>query len=241
MNIITAIKDEVLVPIHPAGWPFIALFALVTFGISVLWQPFAIIGVPLTVWCVYFFRNPPRTLPLDSDLVIAPADGRVLSTDIAPLPEELSELTGEYRCIAIFMNVFDVHVNRSPINAIISAKRYIPGAFVNASLDKASHDNERMALILDAEDQSGLRIGVVQIAGLVARRIVCEREIRDRLSAGQVFGLIRFGSRVDVWIPKEYDALVYPGQRTIAGETVLADLKPAGKARRAAKRASTKS
>ncbi|MGB0207194.1 MAG: phosphatidylserine decarboxylase [Candidatus Puniceispirillaceae bacterium] len=241
MNIVTAIKEEMLVPIHPAGWPFIALFALVTLGISFgLWAPFAIIGVPLTLWCVYFFRNPPRTLPLEPELVIAPADGRVLSTDVAPLPHELSSLKGEYRCIAIFMNVFDVHVNRSPINATITEKHYIPGAYVNASLDKASHDNERMALILDAEDQKGLRIGVVQIAGLVARRIICERDEKDRLSAGQVFGIIRFGSRVDVWIPKAFDALVYPGQRTIAGETVIADLKPAPKARRAAKSSKTR-
>ena len=167
-------------------------------------------------------------MPLEPELVIAPADGRVLSTDVAPLPDELSSLKGEYRCIAIFMNVFDVHVNRSPINATITEKHYIPGAYVNASLDKASHDNERMALILDAEDQKGLRIGVVQIAGLVARRIICERDEKDRLSAGQVFGIIRFGSRVDVWIPA-FDALVYPGQRTIAGETVIADLKPAPK------------
>ncbi len=240
MNIVTAIKEEMLVPIHPAGWPFIALFALVTFGISYFLFPlFAIIGVPLTLWCVYFFRNPPRVLPLDAELVIAPADGRVLSTDVAPLPAELSSLEGEYRCIAIFMNVFDVHVNRSPVNGIISAKTYIPGAFVNASLDKASHDNERMALVLDVEDKPSLKIGVVQIAGLVARRILCERDEKDRLSAGQVFGLIRFGSRVDVWIPKEYDALVYPGQRTLAGETVIADLRQA-KPRRAAKSSKTK-
>jgi phosphatidylserine decarboxylase len=240
MNIVTAIKEEMLVPIHPAGWPFIALFALVTFGISYFLFPlFAIIGVPFTLWCVYFFRNPPRVLPLDAELVIAPADGRVLSTDVAPLPAELSSLEGEYRCIAIFMNVFDVHVNRSPVNGIISAKTYIPGAFVNASLDKASHDNERMALVLDVEDKPSLKIGVVQIAGLVARRILCERDEKDRLSAGQVFGLIRFGSRVDVWIPKEYDALVYPGQRTLAGETVIADLRQA-KPRRAAKSSKTK-
>ena len=240
MNIVTAIKEEMLVPIHPAGWPFIALFALVTFGISYFLFPlFAIIGVPLTLWCVYFFRNPPRVLPLDAELVIAPADGRVLSTDVVPLPAELSSLEGEYRCIAIFMNVFDVHVNRSPVNGIISAKTYIPGAFVNASLDKASHDNERMALVLDVEDKPSLKIGVVQIAGLVARRILCERDEKDRLSAGQVFGLIRFGSRVDVWIPKEYDALVYPGQRTLAGETVIADLRQA-KPRRAAKSSKTK-
>jgi len=225
MNIVTAIKEEMLVPIHPAGWPFIALFALVTLGISFgLWAPFAIIGVPLTLWCVYFFRNPPRTLPLEPELVIAPADGRVLSTDVAPLPDELSSLKGEYRCIAIFMNVFDVHVNRSPIAGTITNKIYHEGQFVNASLDKASTENERLALTLEVDGPRKVSIAVVQIAGLVARRIICQSAVGDRLNVGQIFGLIRFGSRVDVWMPHDTNVLVLPGQRCIAGETVIADL-----------------
>ncbi len=239
MNIFTAIQEEVLVPIHPAGWPFIGLFAVITVLLSFVWEPFAWVGVPLTIWCVYFFRNPPRTHPQDPDLLISPADGRVLGTEIAPLPDELSALKGEYRCISIFMNVFDVHVNRSPIAGSITAKTYIPGKFVNASLDKASSDNERMALVMEVADKP-ISIGVVQIAGLVARRILCDRDEGDKLMQGQVFGLIRFGSRVDVWVPAEYEPLVYAGQRTLAGETVLCDLKSSPSRRRSAKTAHTR-
>lgn len=239
MNIFKAIHEEVLVPIHPAGWPFIGLFAVVTVALGFVWPPSTWIGVPLSLWCVYFFRNPPRIHPDDPDLLISPADGRVLGTGIAELPEELSDLQGEYRCISIFMNVFDVHVNRSPAAGTITKKTYIPGKFVNASLDKASSDNERLALCLELANKK-VNVGVVQIAGLVARRILCDREEGDKLATGQVFGLIRFGSRVDVWVPAEYEPLVYAGQRTLAGETVLCDLKKAQSRRRSAKSARTR-
>lgn len=228
-----------LVPIHPAGWPFISLFAVVSVGATLFWAPLAWVGVPLTLWCVYFFRNPERTHPDDPELLIAPADGRVLSTGIAPLPDELSDLEGEYRCISIFMNVFDVHVNRSPVAGEITAKTYIPGKFVNASLDKANRDNERLALIISPQDKP-YKIGVVQIAGLVARRILCDYDVGDTLSAAQIFGLIRFGSRVDVWVPSDIEPLVYPHQRTLAGETVLCDLKPKTARRRNAPKAKTR-
>ena len=213
-----------LVPIHRAGWPFIALFAAITVIIGLAFEPFFWLGVPATLWCVYFFRNPLRVTPSDPLAVIAPADGRVLSVGEAELPPELNLPDGRWRCISIFMNVFDVHVNRSPISGEVADTRYVKGAFVNASLDKANIDNERLALVLNTHNNSVPQIGCVQIAGLVARRILCDVDIGDRLNAGQVYGLIRFGSRVDVWLPLSAEPLVLVGQRTLAGETVLAKL-----------------
>lgn len=224
MNIYRAIKEEMLVPIHRAGWPFIALFAAITVIIGLAFEPFFWLGVPATLWCVYFFRNPLRVTPSDPLAVIAPADGRVLSVGEAELPPELNLPDGRWRCISIFMNVFDVHVNRSPISGEVADTRYVKGAFVNASLDKANIDNERLALVLNTHNNSVPQIGCVQIAGLVARRILCDVDIGDRLNAGQVYGLIRFGSRVDVWLPLSAEPLVLVGQRTLAGETVLAKL-----------------
>jgi phosphatidylserine decarboxylase len=224
MNIYRAIKEEMLVPIHRAGWPFIALFAAITVIIGLAFEPFFWLGVPATLWCVYFFRNPLRVTPSDPLAVIAPADGRVLSVGEAELPSELNLPDGRWRCISIFMNVFDVHVNRSPISGEVADSHYVKGAFVNASLDKANIDNERLALILNTRNNSVPQIGCVQIAGLVARRILCDVDIGDRLNAGQVYGLIRFGSRVDVWLPLSAEPLVLVGQRTLAGETVLAKL-----------------
>lgn len=224
MNIYRAIKEEMLVPIHRAGWPFIALFAAITVVIGLAFEPFFWLGVPATLWCVYFFRNPLRVTPLDPLAVIAPADGRVLSVGEAELPPELNLPQGRWRCISIFMNVFDVHVNRSPIAAEVADSNYVKGAFVNASLDKANVDNERLALVLNTNNSSVPQIGCVQIAGLVARRILCDVDIGDKLGAGQVYGLIRFGSRVDVWLPLSAEPLVLAGQRTLAGETVLAKL-----------------
>jgi phosphatidylserine decarboxylase len=140
------------------------------------------------------------------------------------LPPELDLPEGRWRCISIFMNVFDVHVNRSPIAGRVADSHYVKGAFVNASLDKANIDNERLAISLETDHASVPKIGCVQIAGLVARRILCDVDVGDKLAAGQVYGLIRFGSRVDIWLPASIDALVLPGQRTLAGETVLAKL-----------------
>ena len=245
MNIYRAIKEEMLVPIHPAGWPFIMLFAAITVIIGLAFEPFFWVGVPASLWCVYFFRNPPRVTPSDSLAVIAPADGRVLSVDEADLPPELNLPEGRWRCISIFMNVFDVHVNRSPIAGEVADSHYVKGAFVNASLDKANIDNERLALMLTTQNDAVPKIGVVQIAGLVARRILCDVDIGDRLRAGQVYGLIRFGSRVDIWVPVSVEPMVLVGQRTLAGETLLAKL-PAMKtpkkaqAKTATKKAATK-
>ncbi len=214
---------SIFVPIHKEGYRFIAIFA----GLSLLmfwWLPdlFGWIGVILTLWCVYFFRDPERVTPIGDGLIISPADGVVSMIETVAVPPELALDDEEAVRISVFMNVFDVHVNRSPVNGKIKKITYIPGKFVNAELDKASEHNERQALSVETDD--GVKIGFVQIAGLVARRIVKFVNEGDQLLAGQRFGLIRFGSRVDVYLPKGHQALVCVGQKAIAGETVLADI-----------------
>ncbi len=222
MNIFKSFRDEVLVPIHPAGWPLIFLFILMSAVISYFWTAFVLPGTLLSLWCVYFFRNPKRTTPITDHLVISPADGRILSTGVIPLPEDLDLPAGEWRRISIFMNVFDVHVNRSPVAGRVVATAYHKGTFLNASLDKASERNERQNMVV--EMASGQKIGVVQIAGLVARRILLEAAVGDHLNIGQQYGIIRFGSRVDVWLPAATPINVLVGQTAIAGETIIADL-----------------
>ena len=225
MSVINSLSS-VLVPIHREGYRFIAIFAAAT--LLLFWLhlgPLAWIGVVLTLWCAYFFRDPERVTPLREGLVIPPADGRVGAIEDVIPPVELDMAREPVTRISVFMNVFDVHVNRSPLDGAIRHITYVPGLFLNADLDKASLDNERQALTL--ERGNGQRIGVVQIAGLVARRIVKFVDEGDHLSAGQRFGLIRFGSRVDVYLPKGVTAMACIGQRAIAGETVLADLNAA--------------
>ena len=222
------IKD-VLVPVNRAGWPFIAIFALIAAGLWYWHFSAGLIGCLLTLWCVYFFRDPERITPTREGLVICPADGVVQSVVHAVPPAELELGDAPRLRIAVFMNVFNVHVNRVPITGKITAKSYRPGKFLNASLDKASIDNERMSLKVTGED--GTEIGFVQIAGLVARRILCQVSEGDTLQAGQRFGIIRFGSRVDVYLPHGVETLVSVGQTTLAAETVLADLKSKEKAR----------
>jgi len=226
MTIFDSIKSSVFVPIHPAGTPFIAIFAILTIFIGWLWTPLYFLGLILTVWCIYFFRNPNRVTPTLSgvnknNLIIAPADGKIIEiSDITP-NEEIGLPSGEWQRVCIFMNVFDVHVNRSPMLGKITFKNYIPGLFFNASLDKASMHNERLILGMDTEN--GKKIAFVQIAGLVARRIICDVDKGSLLKAGEVFGLIRFGSRVDIYFPKEVSTLVLVGQKTISGETIIGD------------------
>ncbi len=211
-----------LVPIHRLGWPFVALFAGVTLVLFWLVGWLGWVGVILTLWCVYFFRDPDRTTPVRAGLVISPADGVVQLIEPAPPPPELGLDSNPRPRISIFMNVFDVHVNRMPIDAVVKRVAYRPGKFLNASMDKASVDNERSSLWIELED--GRDMAVVQIAGLVARRIVNWVGEGDRLTAGTRFGMIRFGSRVDVYLPPGVTPLVAEGQRAVAGETVLADL-----------------
>ncbi|MCA3559715.1 MAG: phosphatidylserine decarboxylase [Aestuariivirga sp.] len=215
--------SEVLVPIHREGYRFIAIFGGVTLVLFWLHAgPLFWVGVILTLWCAYFFRDPERVTPVRDGLVISPADGRISSIEEVIPPVELDLPREPVTRISVFMNVFDVHVNRSPLDTTIRRIAYVPGLFVNADLDKASLDNERQAFTL--ERANGQRIGVVQIAGLVARRIVKFVNEGEHLSTGQRLGLIRFGSRVDVYLPKGVKALACLGQRAIAGETVLADL-----------------
>ena len=222
MSLVDTIR-KTFVPVHPEGWRFIGIFAAVTAVFWLLgWGVLFWLGVILTLWCAYFFRDPPRVTPLAEGLVISPADGRVSAIETVVPPAELDLERVPHQRISVFMNVFDVHVNRSPLAARIARITYVPGAFVNAELDKASEDNERQALTLERD--GGGRIGVVQIAGLVARRIVKFCHDGQSLLAGERFGLIRFGSRVDVYVPEGTAIYACLGQRAVAGETVLADL-----------------
>lgn len=225
---------SVLVPINREGYKFIAIFAVATLILFAIWVPLGWIGVILTLWCAYFFRDPERLVPQGEGLVIAPADGVVQLVGPAVPPAELGMGADPRPRICIFMNVFNVHVNRNPVSGRVVALAYRPGKFVNAALDKASTDNERQSIRLRTED--GREFAVVQIAGLVARRILCELTEGQGVRAGDRFGLIRFGSRVDVYLEPGMIPLVAPGQTTIAGETVLADYGPAQIAPRLAER-----
>jgi phosphatidylserine decarboxylase len=216
------VVKPILVPINRDGWPFIAAFAVVAIVLAILWQPLGWIGALLTGWCAYFFRDPPRITPTRPGLVVSPADGVVQMIQPAVPPEELGLAPQPLTRISIFMNVFDVHVNRSPISGTVANLAYRPGKFFNASLDKASAFNERQAIRLRLED--GRDLAVVQIAGLVARRIRCDLKQAQTVRTGERFGLIRFGSRLDVYLPEGVSPLVAVGQTTIAGETVIADL-----------------
>lgn len=214
---------SVIIPINRAGWPFVAIFAAITIGLFILWQPAGWLGVILTLWCMYFFRDPDRTTPVRDGLVISPADGVVQMVQQAVPPEEIGLGEAPLNRVSVFMNVFDVHVNRIPIGGRIAQLAYRPGKFFNASLDKASEHNERQSVRLTTDD--GADIGFVQIAGLVARRIKCDISVDQTLQTGERFGLIRFGSRVDIYLPDGVSVLVAVGQRTIAGETVIADFR----------------
>jgi phosphatidylserine decarboxylase len=218
---------SVFVPVHREGWRFAGIFAAVTLVLFwLLPDVFGWLGVIATLWCLYFFRDPERVTPIGPDLVIAPADG-VISQIVAVVPPPELDLPGEpHTRVSVFMNVFDVHVNRAPVAGRIARVAYVPGKFLNADLDKASEDNERQAFTIDGDSRG--RVGVVQIAGLVARRIVRFVEPGQGVTAGERIGLIRFGSRVDVYLPPGYNALVVEGQRSVAGETVIADLAASG-------------
>jgi len=214
------VLNIVLVPIHPAGWPFIGLFAAVALVLFFVAEPLGWVGIVLTLWCTYFFRNPERVTPQGAGLIIAPADGVVLPLDMAPPPPELDMGDEPLQRICVFMNVFNVHVNRIPLKGTVERLAYIPGRFFNASLDKASKYNERMAVRLKT---SAGDVAIVQIAGLVARRIKCDLVEGQQVQAGEVFGLIRFGSRVDVYLPPGFSPRVLAGQISIAGESIIAD------------------
>ncbi|MFM8680572.1 MAG: phosphatidylserine decarboxylase [Alphaproteobacteria bacterium] len=211
-----------LAPVHRAGWPFLAIGLGLTLGGFLVADSLGWALAVLTGWIAYFFRDPDRMTPTRPGLVVSPADGRVQLIMDAAAPPELGMGDEPMTRISVFLNVFDVHVNRFPVDGRVCAAHYRPGTFLNASLDKASVDNERMSLGIEMAD--GRRVACVQIAGLVARRIICEAVPGAEARAGARYGLIRFGSRVDVYLPLGTAPLVVVGQRVIGGESVLADL-----------------
>jgi len=216
-----------MVPVNRAGRPFILAFGVATIVLFVIWQPLGWIGLILTMWCAAFFRDPQRLTPVAEGAVVAPADGRVALVDYAVPPAELG-LGSEPRLrISTFMSVFDVHVNRTPVSGRVVQSVHRPGRFLNAEDPASSAENERQSILLDTPAGD---VAVVMIAGLVARRIVPLHAIGDHLVAGERIGLIRFGSRVDVYLPADSRPLVAVGQRAVAGETLIADtagLRPA--------------
>lgn len=215
-------RRYILPNIHNEGWKFVGIFAAITALLAMIWQPLGWIGLVLTVWCFYFFRDPERVTPDKPDLVVSPADGTVQMITKVKAPEELGLGDAKFTRISVFMSVFNVHVNRAPAEGKILKSVYVPGKFLNATLDKASKDNERQ--ILAMKTKGGKTLCFVQIAGLVARRILCEATEGMEYKAGERFGLIRFGSRLDVYLPEGVEPQVYLGQTMVAGETVIADL-----------------
>lgn len=209
-------------PMHPEGRKFVAIAGAIALVLFVIWEPLGWIGLGLTVWVYYFFRDPERVQPTRPGVMVSPADGIVSLLEPAVPPAELGLGTEPMMRISVFMSVFNCHVNRLPTAGTIETVAYRKGKFLNASLDKASEDNERNGLTVVLED--GRRYGVVQIAGLVARRILCWSKEGHHLTMGERFGLIRFGSRLDVYLPEDVTPLVRIGQTMVAGETVIADL-----------------
>ncbi len=215
----TIMIDKIFPKIHDEGYKFIIIFTLITIVLYFIHGFLGFIGFVLTIWCYFFFRDPERVSINDDSYLVSPADGVVLKVEEVQGPKELDLENKKFKKISIFMNVFDCHVNRSPCSGLISNILYKPGKFINASLDKASEDNERNYYKI--KNNLGEDIIVVQIAGLIARRIVCETEKDQNLSQGERIGMIRFGSRVDVYF-ENYSTLVKENQKTIAGETLLA-------------------
>jgi len=208
--------------IHPEGWKFAVIFFAISMAALMLWMPLAAIGFLLTLFTLWFFRDPERNTPQDSNLIISSADGKVCLIDEAYPPEELSMDSQKMKRICVFMNVFNVHVNRSPIKGVAKDIVYKKGQFLNASLDKASDKNERSSLVINADN--GTKIIVVQIAGLIARRILGFISVNHNLEQGERFGLIRFGSRVDIYMPLDAVTQCVVGDTVVAGESVLASL-----------------
>lgn len=216
--------------IHRDGYIFIMIFAALTFIFASFSHTLGWIGGVVTLWCIYFFRNPIRVIPLDDDLVVSAADGIVQSIKTVSPPTELDLGDVEMVRVSIFLNIFNVHVNRVPATGKIIALNYHPGKFFNASLDKASVYNERQSVLM--EMKNGKKIAFVQIAGLIARRIVCELEEKQEVAVGDKYGIIRFGSRVDIYLPLDTNIIISEGQTCIGGETIIADLRTENVARK---------
>ncbi|MCP4924298.1 MAG: phosphatidylserine decarboxylase [bacterium] len=217
--------------IHPEGWIFVAIFATCAALLNMLSSLLGVLGWVLTAWCIYFFRNPIRVVPNREGLIVSPADGKIcgIVEEVEPPAELGLDPKEKWTRVSIFLNVFDVHVNRVPIQGEITHSHYHPGKFFNASFDKASALNERQSLVVKVNNK--ISIPFVQIAGLIARRIRCDINVGDKVETGSLFGLIRFGSRMDVYLPKGVTPLVIKGQRAVGGETILADLTSKEKAR----------
>ncbi len=231
-SVIDSLKKTLAVKPHPAGLPFILGGAAATIIFMMFSGWLATVGLTFTLFCLYFFRDPERVTPQKSSLVIAPADGIVSAIDEdVSLPAEMED-DARYTRISTFLSVLDVHVNRSPLSGKVLRKIYKPGKFLNADLDKASEENERCSLLMETDE--GMKFCVVQIAGLIARRIVNQADESASFAAGSRFGIIRFGSRVDVYIPHGIAPLVCVGQRAVGGETVLADIENKESARKGA-------
>jgi phosphatidylserine decarboxylase len=215
------------IAIHREGWPFIAIFACVNAALALLTPWAAFVFAPLTIWCIAFFRDPERTPPPGDNLLVSPADGVLLPIVDAVPPAELGLGIQPRKRLSIFMNVFNVHVNRMPVSGTVIALSYRPGRFINASFDKASEQNERMSARIRPRGGADptADLAVVQIAGLVARRIVCDIKTGDRIERGERYGMIRFGSRLDVYLPTTAKIVVKEGSVTRAGETVLGELQ----------------
>ena len=210
-----------LAPLHPDGFKFVAAGVVATLLLFLVWAPTGWTAAVVTLWMVYFFRDPWRVTPIRPGLLISPADGIVVSIAAATPPPELAMDDMAFVRIGIFLNIFDVHVTRAPVGGRVAAIRYTKGRFVNASLDKASEHNERLAIRIAPPE--GPDIAFVLVAGLVARRIVCDIYDGQQIATGQRVGIIRFGSRVDIYCPPPYVPMVVAGQRMVGGETVLAD------------------
>ena len=221
-GLVDTIVDS-LAPVHRDGHKFIAIALALALLFFIFWPPLAWLFVVAALYVAYFFRDPDRVTPLREGLIIAPADGRISAIESVRPPAELGLGPAQRVRISTFLSVIDVHITRAPVSGRIVRSIYVPGTFVNAALDKASEENERRAMIIEKTD--GTEIAVVQIAGLVARRIVAFVHEGDSVGVGERVGLIRFGSRVDVYLPPGKTALVAVGQLAIGGETVLADLK----------------
>lgn len=221
-NLNISLKSYIFPHINKEGWRFVAIFAVITALLYCICTFLGHIGLVLTVWCMYFFRDPARVTPQIKDVVVSPADGMVQMITEVDGPEELGLQGKKFTRVSVFMSVFNVHVNRAPAKGTITKTCYVKGKFLNATLDKASKDNERQLLAM--KTQSGKEIAFVQIAGLIARRILCFAKEGSQYEAGERFGLIRFGSRLDVYLPLEVKPQVCVGQTMVAGETIIANL-----------------
>jgi len=235
-DLIALIRKTLFIPVHPAGLPFIGGFVVLAFILAFIHCILGFVGLVLALWCVYFFRNPARVTPVREGLIVSPADGLVSLIAEVPLPPELDDCrgkdgapTGDALCdaqtvtrVSVFLNVFDVHVQRIPADGEVKKVVYHPGKFLSANLDKASLENERSTVLLKLNGHNS-SVAFVQIAGLVARRIICKLAAGQKVKAGELYGLIRFGSRVDIYLPPGVHPLVCIGQRMIGGETVIAD------------------